>query len=152
MRVYRIGRTEHIEDLGGTGARLYGGRWNHRGVPLVYTSESRALATVEFLAHVSLPDAPSDLGLATIEIPAGVSVEQLDVSSLPRNWRGSPAPVELANLGTDWAHSMVSLLLRVPSAIVAHEHNILINPEHDDMRHVRLDKVERYRLDERLLQ
>ncbi|HEY0678682.1 MAG TPA: RES domain-containing protein, partial [Chitinophagaceae bacterium] len=41
MIVYRIGRTKWAKLLDGEGARLYGGRWNHIGVPCVYTSESR---------------------------------------------------------------------------------------------------------------
>lgn len=47
MRVYRIAKTKYIRDLSGTGARIYGGRWNKKGLGILYTSENRALATVE---------------------------------------------------------------------------------------------------------
>ncbi|NIR50304.1 RES family NAD+ phosphorylase [candidate division KSB1 bacterium] len=63
MKVYRIARSAYIEDLSGTGARLYGGRWNHKGTSIVYTSKNRALATVEYLVHVSLAILPTDLSL-----------------------------------------------------------------------------------------
>jgi len=151
MFLYRISKSAHIRDLTGAGARLYGGRWNHRGVPLIYTSESRSLATVEYLVHLSLPETPSDLSMATLEVPDDIVPEELDPSSLPKNWRDSPAPLELADLGTEWARSRTSLLLRVPSAVVEHEHNILINPVHDGMSRVKLVKVEPYKLDERLM-
>jgi len=151
MFLYRISKRAHIKDLTGAGARLYGGRWNHRGVPLVYTSESRSLATVEYLVHLSLPEAPSDLSIATLEVPDDIVLEELDPSSLPKNWRDSPAPVELADLGTEWARSKTLLLLRVPSAVVEHEHNMLINPAHDGMSRVKLVKIEPYKLDERLM-
>ena len=151
MFLYRISKNAYIRDLTGAGARLYGGRWNHRGVPLIYTSESRSLATVEYLVHLSLPEAPRDLSMATLEVPDDIAPEPLGLSLLPRNWRESPAPVKLADLGTEWARSRTSLLLRVPSAVIEHEHNMLINPAHDGMYRVELVKVEPYQFDERLM-
>ncbi len=151
MFLFRISKKVHIRDLTGAGARLYGGRWNHRGVPLIYTSESRSLATVEYLVHLSLPEAPGDLSMATLEVPDDILPEPLDLSSLPRNWRESPPPVKLADLGTEWARSRTSLLLRVPSAVIEHEHNMLINPAHNGMSRVKLVEVKPYKLDERLM-
>ncbi|MDH3556285.1 MAG: RES family NAD+ phosphorylase, partial [Deltaproteobacteria bacterium] len=43
MVVYRIAKEKYIRDLAGTGARLSGGRWNNKGVGILYASESRAL-------------------------------------------------------------------------------------------------------------
>jgi len=151
MLLFRIAKGIYVHDLTGSGARLYGGRWNHRGVPLIYTSESRSLATVEYLVHLALPEAPTDLWMATLEVPDGIAPEELDASSLPKNWRESPAPVALADLGTEWARSRSSLLLRVPSAVVEHEHNILINPAHDEMPRLKLANVEPCKLDDRLV-
>lgn len=133
------------------GARLYGGRWNHPGTALIYTSETRSLATVEFLVHVSSSHVPIDLSMATIEIPGDIVAEEVAVSSLPRNWRDTPAPLELAELGTYWARAHRSFLLRVPSAVVEHEYNVLINPLHADMSRIVLVEVESYTLDERLV-
>jgi RES domain-containing protein len=39
----------------GEGARLYGGRWNSPGVPMIYASQSRALAALEMLVHFDSP-------------------------------------------------------------------------------------------------
>jgi RES domain-containing protein len=150
MLVYRIARSKHIKELSGEGARLHGGRWNHRGTAIIYTSASRSLATVELLVHVSLSFAPTDLKMATIEIPDEPAPEEVDVAALPPNWRGFPAPPELADLGTSWARSGRSLLLRVPSAVVEHEHNILINPAHPHIARVVLAEVEDFPLDRRL--
>ncbi len=55
MIVYRIAKTKYINDFSGSGARLYGGRWNHKGVGIIYTSGTRSLATVEYLVHVLPP-------------------------------------------------------------------------------------------------
>jgi RES domain-containing protein len=150
MHVYRIASSKHIGDLSGEGARLHGGRWNHRGTAVIYTSEARSLATVELVVHVSFSFAPADLKMATIEVPDEPAPEEMDVAALPPNWRDFPAPPELADLGTSWARSRRSLLLRVPSAVVEYEHNILINPAHPDITRVVLAKVEDFRVDHRL--
>lgn len=150
MLVYRIAKTTRIRDITGTGARLFGGRWNRKGVPVVYTSETRSLATVEFLVHVPIAIAPAQFSLATLGIPDDVSCEQISSSDLPRNWRSFPAPQRLAEIGSEWAQQNRSLLLRIPSAVVEHEFNLLINPIHLQMSQVELVGVEKYRFDPRL--
>jgi RES domain-containing protein len=140
-----------VRDLSGTGARLFGGRWNHRGTAVVYTSETRALATVEFLVHLSLSNAPKDLMIATIEIPDNIVPEDVPRASLLRGWRDYPPPREVPDLGTRWAKSKRSLLLRVPSAVVEQEYNILINPLHSEMPRVVLREVEAVEFDKRLV-
>jgi len=151
MLVYRIAKTKYIHDLSGIGARTYGGRWSNRGVPIIYTSESRALATVEYLVHVPLPIVPSDISIASLNIPDGMTLREISISELPANWRDFPAPPELAELGTQWTLANDTLLLRVPSAVVEHEFNILINPLHSDMKHITISRTERYSFDVRLL-
>lgn len=151
MRVFRIAKTAYAGDLTGEGARLYGGRWNRPGTAIIYTSESRSLATVEYLVHVPAAFAPADLSIAAIEVPGDVEIEEVSAADLPANWRGFPAPSQLADLGTAWARERRSLLLRVPSAVVPEEHNILINPSHPDMHRVVVAAVEGYAFDERLL-
>ena len=151
MLVYRIARKDVVKDLSGTGAKLYGGRWNHKGTPVVYTSETRALATVEFLVHVSLSNAPKGLMIATIEIPDSIVPEDAPRTWLPKGWREFPPPREVADLGTQWAKAGKSLLLRVPSAVVEQEYNILIHPLHSDMRRVVLQQVEKFEFDKRLV-
>ena len=36
----------------GERARLFGGRWNRRGTPIIYTAESLSLATLEILVNL----------------------------------------------------------------------------------------------------
>ena len=151
MHVYRIAKTQYIHDLTGMGARLYGGRWNHKGIGLVYTAESRALATVEYLVQVPLSLVPHDLSMAMLDIPNWITSKTMAVGNLPANWRDYPAPSALADLGMQWALSRETLLLRVPSVVVEDEWNVLINPLHPDLPHVTLAQVEPYRFDARLL-
>jgi len=150
MLLYRIASTARVRDLSGTGAKLYGGRWNSKGIAVVYTSESRALATVEFLVHVPIALAPARYSLATIEVPGSRQYEKIRPSDLPRNWKAFPAPERLGKLGSEWALTCSSLLLRVPSAVVEHEFNVLINPCHRAIDKVKILSVEPYRFDPRL--
>ena len=151
MRVYRITKSEFVNDVSGTGARLYGGRWNHKGTSLIYTSETRSLATVEYLVHVPFPIKPSGLSIVTLEIPDTISYSEISQSELPDDWRNYPAPLTLADIGTDWAMKNQYLLLRVPSAVIPYEFNYLINPLHPDMKHVLIFQVDDYTFDNRLV-
>ena len=151
MRVFRIAKARYIMDLSGAGARLNGGRWNHTGISIIYTSLSRALATVEYLVHVPRAILPRNLSIATVEIPDGIVPDGVKTADLPGNWRQYPPPPDLAEIGSNWALSNRSLLLQVPSVVVAHEYNILINPAHPDMRRVNIADVQPYVLDERLI-
>ena len=151
MIVYRIAKTKHIHDLSGNGARVYGGRWNDKGIAVIYTSERRALATVEYLVHVPLSIVPSHISIASIKIPNRITPKEISISDLPANWRDYPPPSELAGLGRRWALANDTLLLRVPSAVVEQEFNILINPSHPDMKHVVTSQIEEYKFDVRLL-
>jgi len=151
MHVFRIAKTRNINDLTGTGARIYGGRWNHKGTAVIYASENRSLATVEYLVHVPLSIMPTDLSIACLQIPDRIIPKQISIADLPRNWRDYPAPPELAEFGTNWALANDSLLLRVPSVVVENEFNVLINPMHSDMSYVTIAHVESCTFDRRLL-
>ncbi len=131
---------------------LHGGRWNHKNIPVIYASENRSLAAVELLVHVSLfPILPNNLSIACLDIPDGIVAERISVGDLPDNWRAYPAPPELADLGSEWAMAMRSLLLRVPSVVVVDEFNVIINPKHPDMRRVAISRVESFAFDRRLV-
>lgn len=150
MIVYRIAKTKYANDLSGTGARLYGGRWNHKGISIVYTSESRSLAILEFLAHATQSVVPEDTSMISIEIAPGIAPQQLKPTYLPNNWKTYPAPLKLMDIGTKWALSGETLLLRAPSVVVEHEYNILINCAHPDIQRVKISNIEKFALDERL--
>ncbi|HUK55831.1 MAG TPA: RES family NAD+ phosphorylase [Nitrospiria bacterium] len=141
---------KHARDLSGKGARLTGGRWNAKDTAVIYTSESRSLAAMEYLVHVSLTNIPAGIRIVSIGIPDSSVPKQINPSDLPADWHRNPAPFSLADMGTKWAISMESLLLRAPSAVIMHEYNILINPTHPDMKSVQILDVENFIYDERL--
>ena len=136
MRVYRLCAPKHAQSaLDGEGARLFGGRWNPRGHAMVYTSEHLSLAVLEVLVHLE----PAQLRPARVSIEVDVpdrDVEVLDPRLLPRQWRGVRAQRAVRELGLAWLKERRSLALKVPSAVIPLEHNVLLNPAHP--RHTRL--------------
>jgi RES domain-containing protein len=130
---------------------LTGGRWNQKGIPLIYTAENRALATLEYVVHVPLSIMPRNLSIAFYEIPDDIVPEEILIDDLPKKWRAYPSPPKLAELGSEWALATRSLLLRVPSAIVLSESNVLINPKHPEITRITISHVEKYAMDKRLL-
>lgn len=133
MRVWRICKKRWKKSaFDGEGARRAGGRWNHKGTPVVYTSSSLALAALQLFVHLEPEEAPDDLIAIDLLIPDDMSFREIDVSELPPNWRDYPAPAKLKELGTDWIKSANSLMLMEPSVAIPHETNALINPAHPE--------------------
>jgi len=148
MEVFRISNTRFIQDITGTGARLAGGRWNFKGRAVLYTSESRALSNSEYLVGLNLTEVPANTSIATISIPDD-SMEQINIEDLPKNWTENPAPIELADIASQWLDRGKTLCLRVPSAVVYRDWNIIINPAHPLFLKVKLINTEPYFFDER---
>jgi RES domain-containing protein len=129
--VYRIGRSKHARDLTGEGARLYGGRWNKRLTACLYTSESRALAVLEYTVNVNIDDIPRALSITTLDIPLR-SLREVTVGELPGDWRDAPAPTSAKEFGTALLQQAEYLVLKIPSAVIPAEYNYIINPAHMD--------------------
>jgi len=139
MTVYRIEREKHLPTtLKGIGAALTDGfRWNSRNTYLVYTAESRALATLEVSVHLDLSeDLPSDRFYVTIDIPDEVEILELMAEDLPDGWDEKPPILETQYIGDDFVFQNVAAVLKVPSSIVPPEYNYLINPNHPDAKKI----------------
>jgi RES domain-containing protein len=150
MELYRITKKKYANDLSGEGAQIYGGRWNRKGVPVLYTSEYISLAAMEVLVNTAISNLPDDLKLIVIDIPDGINMDQVKRDDLPKNWREYPAPRFLIEKGTTWAVNKKTLMLKVPSAVIPWEYNVLVNPLHEEIRHVTIKGVRDFRFDERL--
>ena len=151
MLVWRVTRKAHGDQpLSGEGARRYGGRWNHAGSAVVYTSESLSLAVLEYLVNLPISDLPDDLVSVQIQIPESLPKNGVSVADLPDNWRAFPAIEDLKDIGTDWAREAKTAILSVPSVVIPTELNYLINPAHEGTRHIEIVSVEPFALDVRL--
>jgi RES domain-containing protein len=129
MIVYRIGRTKYASDLTGEGARLNGGRWNHKLTPCLYTSASRSLAVLEYTVNVNIEDIPRALSMTTLHIPED-NILKLSLTELPGDWRASPAPASTKDFGTELLKKGEYAIIQIPSAIIPDEFNYLLNPIH----------------------
>ena len=129
MIVYKIGRTKYAKDLTGEGARLNGGRWNHKLTACVYCSESRALAVLEYTVNVSIDDIPRALSITTIEIP-DVGIHELKEPDLPGNWKEVPAPSSTKDFGTNLLKAALKPVIKIPSCVITAEFNFILNPAH----------------------
>ncbi len=132
----------------GAGARIAGGRWNRPGTSVVYVSEALSLALLELFVHL---DAASRARLRLVAIPVQLPqgiVEQAE--ALPADWRSQPPAESTMDLGTAWADQGRSAALRVPSAIVPVEFNLVLKPAHPDFCQVQVGEPEPYSLDPRL--
>lgn len=152
MRVWRICKAEHAaRAFTGEGALLYSGRWHHAGTPVVYCSESRALAALEQLVHLHRNRLPPNFACFSVEIPDELTIREVRIAELPAEWRRHPGPPELRDIGTSWVESAETVVLRVPSAVVPGEHNYLLNPRHRDFGRLAIGDPEPFTFDERLL-
>ncbi|HLA10051.1 MAG TPA: RES family NAD+ phosphorylase [Pyrinomonadaceae bacterium] len=132
------------------GARRYGGRWNHAGTAVVYTSESLSLAALEYLVNLPMSDLPDDLISVQLQIPDDPPLTEISIDDLPDNWRAFPAIEELKDIGTDWVREAKTAVLSVPSVVIPTELNYLINPGHEVTRRIEIVSVEPFALDVRL--
>ena len=149
MKLYRLTRKKYLEAaLTGEGARLGGGRWNNKGVSLVYTSEHPALALLELRVHVP-GTPPIDYQMLTIECPED-SIENLVVADLPANWDEYSSGPHTREIGDRFAEEGKFLALKVPSAITPIGYNLLLNPQHALMREVKVVESFHQRFDPRL--
>jgi RES domain-containing protein len=135
----------------GEGARLNGGRWNGPGTSMVYTSQTASLAVLEILVHLQRSAMLPRYTLVTAHF-AAAQVTRLDRGRLPKSWRAYPPPPELQAIGDAWVRDGTSLVLEVPSALIEHESNFLINPHHPDFPAMTIDPAAALELDVRLLQ
>ena len=139
MLVYRIEREKYLNStLSGLGASVTKGyRWNSLNTRLVYTAESRALATLEVAVHIDLSqDLPQDRLYVEIEIPDDILILEVKAEDLPIGWDSKPPTLITQIIGDDFVEQGEAAVLKVPSSIVPQESNYLINPIHRDAKRI----------------
>lgn len=149
MIVYRISKKQYIHDLTGFGAANFPGRWNSKGVYVLYTAATPSLALLESVVHItSLVQV--EYSLAKIFIPDDLIVE-ISTTDLPENWYVFPAPGDLKKFGDDFVRENKFLTLKVPSSIMPEDTNLLINPAHPAFSKVKILSVRQLDIDSRLV-
>jgi RES domain-containing protein len=151
ITAYRIFKTKHASNwIDGEGAFLFGGRWNSRGTRILYCAESLSLATLEMLVHLNSAELLPSYSYATLGFEENDLLPVEKFAKLPKNWSSSPPPVAVQRIGNEWAVSMRSLVLRVPTSIVPGEYNYLINVAHPEFSRLKRSRPLQFNFDGRL--
>jgi len=149
MIVYRIAKKEYIEDLSGNGAKRTGGRWNPKGIPILYCASTSSLAILEKLVSIDMDLLPEDLCIAALEIPKS-KILKIPEEELPKNWNHYPSPDALKSIGKSWIELGNFCTLQIPSAVNSMESYYLINVKHPLMEKIKIKEVTPFRIDNRL--
>jgi RES domain-containing protein len=133
------------EMFGGEGSYRYGGRWNSKGIRVVYTSQNLSLAALELLVHLKPTEVDNYFVSACAEIPEDIEIEAIESSSIQYS------PNKLKEIGDRWVNSQTSAVLSVSSAVIPEEKNYLLNPNHPDFQRVIFNQPQEFTLDPRLV-
>jgi RES domain-containing protein len=148
---WRIVRAAHVNSaFTGEGARLYAGRWNSRGTPVIYVSEHESLAALELFVHLT-PLSPDGLYRSFRLEWEDKLTQYFPVKNLPPNWNSEPPTIQTMQIGDDWVHAGKSVAVGVPSVLTGSEMNFLLNPKHPDFKKIKISQPIDYRFDSRLL-
>ena len=148
MTVYRITNASDSSDLSGAGAKLMGGRWNSKGIPVLYTAGNISLAVLEMLVNTNFKDYSIALDLIYIKLPDQKKTVTITPEHLKKNWQADHDYTRF--IGDEFFKEKESLVIKLPSAVVPEENNYLVNPLHPDFIKIRIIKIKSFRPDERL--
>ncbi len=150
MRLWRITTRQWALDKRCDGARLYGGRWNPVGHPVMYAGSTIALCALEKFVHLAGAPHPP-LVLVAIDVPGAETLHvQPALSTLPTGWADLPPSSGSQEFGRKWLQSNGELVMFVPSAIIPESFNALINPAHAAYENVTLEIVRDFTFDARM--
>ena len=134
----------------GEGARLYGGRWNPEGSPVVYLADTRALAALETLVHAEGSLRKIVYVRYAVSFPKQL-VEVADLSGMSDALSSCMISPRTQTLGADWVARGAQPVLEVRSAIIPEEPNYLLNPRHPKFDRIKIGKAEGFAFDPRLI-
>ena len=147
MEVFRISAPRYAQSLTASGVA---NRWNLAGQYIIYTAATASLACLENVVHRSGEGLASRFAVLRLEVPDTLAVEELTLSDMPPDWQLPSAYARCQPLGAAWYRRQAAAVLRVPSSIIAHEHNYVLNAHHPDFTQVRIAGREEFTFDPRI--
>jgi RES domain-containing protein len=149
MLVYRITLKKYSKKLVASGNAA---RWNSKRNYVIYTAASSALACLENVVHRGGEGLNNLFKVLIVEIPDDLKIEKVMLSKQQKDWMNFTNYPYSQSIGDAWIAKQISPVLQVPSAIIANESNFLINQNHNDFKKVRVQKVEDFIFDPRLVE
>ncbi len=151
MKLFRITSQKRAYDLSGTGSKLFGGRWNSIGNPVVYSSGTISLAMLEIIANAEAAYLKKPLALSVLTIPHNLHIEKTETNRFDPKWKNFPYHKTSFSYGDRWLESRMTPILQVPSAVNPYESNFLLNPLHPDFHLISIEEVREIKFDLRLV-
>lgn len=152
VTLYRIVHERYAEaPFSGEGGLHYRSRWASKGQRVSYAADHLALATLEKIASVQRADLLSEMVFVRAEI-AVTRVEELSNDHLPDGWDALPAGEAARAVGDAWIREARSAVLRVPSVMLPHSYNYVVNAAHSETDGLRILEAQPLLLDNRVLQ
>lgn len=147
MTVYRITHQKYAEQLSASGIA---NRWNLDGQFVIYTASSRSLACLENLVYTSGETLGSGLYVCLeiiIQDTDSIStITQKDIKLIKAETK-----TYMKKTGSEWYLQNNHLLMIVPSVIIPHENNIIINTRHPEFKNIKINSNEPFIFDKRFL-
>lgn len=147
MLVYRIVHQKYAQTLFASGLE---GRWNSEGKKVLYTAESVALAYLETMNYRKGFGFNNDFKIMVIQLPSAGNLLRIEADELPTNWRDFRNYEDCQKKGDQWFDALKDLAMRVPSAVVPENFNVVINTLHSEYKKVKIIEVLDFYPDERL--
>jgi RES domain-containing protein len=88
--------------------------------------------------------------MSRIAVPEGVAIIDVPESVLTAGWDAPVPGAATQEYGRNWVSRKLSAILRVPSAVVPHECNYVINVSHPEFGSIAFGPAEPFRFDPRL--
>lgn len=149
MRLWRIAQRKAALDTSCAGAALHGGRWNPVGMPAMYCGTTVAICSLEKFVHVGAGPLPP-LVLVAVDIPDGAALYEPAAAALPAGWDALPVSKAAQVFGGAWLTTGRELGMKVPSAIVPEESNVVLNPRHPDYPRIAVTVLRPFTFDDRM--
>ena len=150
MLVYRIEKEIYSTNFPSKGSLFSEGRWNRKGMWVVYTSGTVALAKLEALGN-SGSKLPDNRYLVTIELDNQAPIIEITTEDLPDDWHSVPYRKNLSGYIQQILDAKSYVAALVPSVQSPQEQNILLFPDHPEFNeYVKLVRSEPEGFDERL--
>ena len=150
MQVWRIAKKQFALDRLGSGARLFGGRWNAPGVAVIYAGLTPEITAMEKLVHAG-DLLPADLVLVKFDLPVDTRLYyRCKPSKLPKGWDALPGSTTAVEYGNAFVNAGTHLGMIVPSAVMPEASILVINPNHKEFSNVKMMIIRPFEFDARL--
>jgi len=151
IKAWRIVKSRYkTSAFSGQGSAYASGRWHELKVPVVYSSDSPALAALEQFVHLQDEGKQIKFVLFEIQIPLSLIIKVEDITSLPKSWKKQPPHPTTKKIGSQWYKSANSAVLSVPAVLVPNSRNFLLNPHHPNFKKIKILPSTPFSFDPRL--